>query len=95
MMSAKEWDNYLRFLRSIGVAQVEAGSGLQDITEAGFKASQRQPSTGQSEVLRAAHTAATVGELPPLPLPSDGKSLLSLKLYAPVCPEEHLHTVKV
>lgn len=89
MMSAKEWDNYLRFLRSIGVAQVKAGNGLQEIPEAAFKASQRQPSTCQPEVLQAAHTAATIGELPPMPLPSDGKSLLTLDVVYSQCVRAH------
>ncbi|CAL5221234.1 g3386 [Coccomyxa viridis] len=63
MLNAKEWDSYLRFLRSIALAQTEAGRGLQHITEAARKAW----GAFQSEALQAVPNAAPMAELPPLP----------------------------
>lgn len=77
MLNAKEWDSYLRFLRSIALAQTEAGRGLQHITEAARKAW----GAFQSEALQAVPNAAPMAELPPLPPRVYGVILLKFECY--------------
>ena len=79
MMSREAWRDYLGFLHSIAVAQPEAGKGLQDITEAACKRGRAYA----SEPSLAAHDAAIVPELPPLPLPSKGRSGIRLHAVRP------------
>ena len=74
ILSAKEWDSYLRFMRNIALAHTEAANGLQDITEAACKSW----GADQPEALQAAHHAAPLVELPPLSLPKYGMTLLPL-----------------
>ena len=81
MLNDEEWDSYLRFLRSIALAQNEAGNGLQDITEAACKAW----GANQSEALQAVRNAATKTELPPLPSPTYGISLLNVDVKCCLC----------
>ena len=68
MMTAKEWDIYMRFLRSTVVAQAEASDGLQDITEAACKTWM----TSLSEDVQTADNTIVGAKPPSMSVPTRG-----------------------